>query len=111
MKIVWLYPVKDIDGNELKTYEILKDKEVTFKNSDIIQENGSINRTRILDKSNQLLRKIYYEYPSMSCYYFNDIVYLTIGSVSLEKNGNSSVGIIGGMHGLVGSLIASSNNI
>jgi len=96
--------VKDIAGNELKTYEILKDKEVTFKNSDIIQENGSINRTRILDKSNQLLRKIYYEYPSMSCYYFNDIVYLTIGSVSLEKNGNGAM--YGAMFGLAGVLIA-----
>lgn len=96
--------VKDIAGNELKTYEILKDKEVTFKNSDIIQENGSINRTRILDKSNQLLRKIYYEYPSMSCYYFNEIVYLTIGSVSLEKNGNGAM--YGAMFGLTGVLIA-----
>lgn len=98
--------IKNMEGNELKTYEILKDKEVTFKNSDIIQENGSINKTRILDKSNQLLRKIYFEYPSMSCYYFNDIVYLTIGSVSLERGGNSNTGMIGGMYGLVGSLIA-----
>lgn len=96
--------VKDIEGNELKTYEILKDKEVTFKNSDIIQENGSINKTRILDRSNQLLRKIYYEYPSMSCYYFNDIFYLTIGSVSLEKNGNGAM--YGAMFGLAGVLIA-----
>lgn len=96
--------IKDMEGNELKTYEILKDKEVTFKNSDIIQENGSINKTRILDKSNQLLRKIYFEYPSMSCYYFNDIVYLTIGSVSLERSGNGAM--YGAMFGLAGVLIA-----
>ncbi len=95
--------IKDLEGNELKTYEAYSEKEVSFKNSEIIQENGRIRNTRILDNSNQLLRKIYNLNPSISCYTQNDRTYLTLGSVSMIQNNNAVM--YGGMFGATGVLI------
>ena len=95
--------IKDLEGNELKAYDAYSEKEITFKNSEIIQENGRIKNTRILDNSNQLLRKIYNLNPSISCYTQNDRTYLTIGSVSMIQNNNAAV--YGGMFGVTGVLI------
>jgi hypothetical protein len=95
--------IKDLEGNELKAYDAYSEKEISFKNSEIIQENGRIKNTRILDNSNQLLRKIYNLNPSISCYTQNDRTYLTIGSVSMLQNNNAAV--YGGMFGVTGVLI------
>jgi hypothetical protein len=101
-----LLSIKDLEGNELKSFEILDGKEIAFKNSEIIQENKNIKSTRVLDNSSQLLRKIYYQNPSISCYSFNNKKYLSIGSVSDPENGNANILMIGGMYGFVGALIA-----
>ena len=53
-------------------FEITDEKDFEFKNSDIIQENGSSKNTRILGTTNQLLRKINQSYPSLSCYSSNN---------------------------------------
>jgi hypothetical protein len=102
--------VNDLDGNELKKFSIFSEKEISFKNSEIIQENGSIKNTRVLDKSNQLMRKISSLNPSISCYSFDDKIYLTIGGVSLVQN-NSAImygGMIGGLTGaLIGAALSS----
>jgi hypothetical protein len=95
--------IKDLEGNELKAYDAYSEKEISFINSEIIQENGRIKNTRILDNSNQLLRKIYNLNPSISCYTQNDRTYLTIGSVSMLQNNNAAV--YGGMFGVTGVLI------
>jgi len=96
--------IKDLEGNEIKTLDAFSDVEIPFKNSEIIQENGKVSNTRILDKSNQLLRKIYNLNPSISCYTLNDKIYLTLGSVSIEQNNNAMM--YGGMFGVTGVLIA-----
>lgn len=95
--------IKDLEGNELKAYDAYSEKEISFKNSEIIQENGRIKNTRILDNSNQLLRKIYNLNPSISCYTQNDKTYVTLGSVSMLQNNNAAV--YGGMFGVTGVLI------
>ena len=100
-----LLSVKDLDGNELKSFEVIDGKEIAFKNSEIMQENKDIKNIRVLDKSSQLLRKIYYQNPSVSCYSFNNKKYLSIGSVSDPEN-NTSLLVLGGMHGFIGSMIA-----
>ena len=48
--------VKDLEGKEMKEL-LINNQEISFKNSDIMQENGSVKSTRVLDKSSQLLRK------------------------------------------------------
>lgn len=100
-----LLSIKDLEGNELKSFEVVDGKEIAFKNSEIIQENKDIKNTRVLDNSSQLLRKIYYQNPSVSCYSFNNKKYLSIGSVSDPEN-NSSLLVFGGMYGALGSMIA-----
>ncbi len=102
-----LLSIKDLEGNELKSFEVIDGKEVTFKNSEIIQENRDVKSIRVLDNSSQLLRKIYYQNPSISCYSFNNKKYVTIGSVSDPENGNTRLSIYGGMFGAMGSLLAS----
>ena len=104
--------IKDFDGNLKKQFEITDEKDFEFKNSDIIQENGSSKNTRILGTTNQLLRKINKSYPSLSCYSSDNKLYFTIGGVSLEEKNNSLImygAMIGGATGgVIGALIASS---
>ena len=53
-----LIAIKTLDNVDIKTLEINDKEEIKFKNSKIIQENGSIDKRRDLDNTNQLLRKI-----------------------------------------------------
>ena len=102
--------IKDLSGKEINSFEINQDEEIAIKNSEIIQENGSIKNTRILDKSNQLLRKIFNLNPTISCYKDKDIIYLTIGGVSLVQNNDAAMvgGLLGGFTGaLIGAAISS----
>lgn len=89
------------DGTILKSWEIVQDQEIGFKNTEIIQENGSINSTRVLDKSNQLIRKINNLYPSISCFRHGERIVLTIGGVSEVKESH----MFGPMFGLIGAAI------
>lgn len=97
--------VKDQENNVLKNIVLNADDEVDFKNSDIIQETGSIESTKILGSSNQLIRKLNSLYPSVSGYYFDEKYYLVIGGVSApQQNGAMMGGMIGGFTGaLIGS--------
>ncbi len=105
-----LITIKTLDNVEIKTLEINDKEEIKFKNSKIIQENGSINKRRELDNTNQLLRKINSEYPAISFYEKDNIILMSIGGVSPEKDNSASSygGIIGGFSGsLLGSLFTS----
>jgi hypothetical protein len=95
--------VKDMDKKEIKKLNVILDKEIDFKNSDIIQEKLNIKNTRILDKSNQFLRKMTYANPAISCYFENETYYLTLGSVSEIQNNNA---MYGGMFGVAGVLLS-----
>ena len=106
--------VKDLTGTELNKFEIESDKEIAIKNSDIIQENGSVKNTRVLDKSNQLIRKIYNLNPTIACYLDSEIIYLTIGGVSLVQDNNAVMygGMLGGFTGaLIGAAISSNYSL
>jgi len=100
--------IKDMTRTEIKNLNITLDKEIDFKNSDIIQENMSIRNPRVLDKSKQFLRRMSLSNLAASCYFENDTYYLTLGSVSDVQNTNavSYGGMIGGFSGaLAGALI------
>ncbi|WP_300565416.1 hypothetical protein [Flavobacterium sp.] len=109
--------VKDLDNKEIKSYKAFDDKEVEFKNSEIYQENKGVKNLRVLDNSNQLLHKIYFQNPSMSCYNNNGVNYITLGSISTLENNNAVMygGMIGGFTGaLIGAALTSNysmNNV
>ena len=100
--------IKDMNRMEIKNLNVYLDKEIDFKNSDIIQESMSIRNTRILDKSKKFLRRMAFSNLAASCYFENDTYYLTLGSASDVQNTNavSYGGMIGGFSGaLTGALI------
>ncbi len=102
------------DGSEIKGLEVLLDREIEFKNSEIIQENLSVKNTRVLDQSNQLIRKLTYLNPSLSCYEDQSIYYVTLGGVSMVQNNNAVAfgAMIGGLSGaLIGALISPSYSV
>ncbi len=97
---------KDFNGKELKRYVIEKDKDIAFKNSEITMEKGRTSSKKILDKSNQFVRKVYHMEPSVLCYKKDDLYHLTIGGFGDNNNNQALYGVmLGG--GLVGALIAS----
>lgn len=102
--------IKSFDNVEIKALEINDNEEIKFKNSEIIQENGNIDKRRVLDDTNKFLRKINSEYPAISFYKKNKTILMTIGGVSTIKDNYASSygGIIGGFSGsLIGSLLSS----
>ncbi|WP_284650880.1 hypothetical protein [Flavobacterium terrisoli] len=101
--------VKDMSGIELKKLAMYPGKEIEFKNSEIIQENGGINSTRILDKSSQLVRKISNLNPSVSSYFYNGRYNLVIGGVSNPQQDGVLIGaMVGGFTGaMIGAAISS----
>ena len=93
--------VKDMQDRELKNF-FINNQEISFKNSDIYQENGSVKDLRILGKSSQLLRKINGLYPSVSLYESNQNIYMILGGVSEVKQNNVMMYGGGGMAGMAG---------
>jgi hypothetical protein len=104
--------IKELNGKSIKQIEISDDNEFKYNNSEIIQENGSVANTRILGKSDQLLRKISRFLPSISCYSENDRIFLSLGAVSPEESNDNFIyfgGMIGGFTGvLIAEIIDSS---
>ena len=94
--------IKDLEGKEMKGL-LINHQEISFKNSDIMQENGSVKSTRVLDKSSQLLRKINDINPAVSVYENEGKIYLILGGVS--KIQQNSAMMYGGMFGVSGVLI------
>ncbi|RTY96013.1 hypothetical protein [Flavobacterium sp. GT3R68] len=96
--------IKDPEDHLLKEYVVTEANPISFKNSDIIQENGEKSNTRILEKTSQFIRKVNNLNCGISCYKKNDDYIATIGSIS-EVSENSAV-MYGAMFGAGGVLIA-----
>ena len=103
-KTILYVVISDLNGLEIKKIVMRPDHDIEIKNSEIIQEMGSIKSTRVLETSNQLIRKIDNMNPSISCYFIDNKYYMTIGGVSFPRQTTES--FLGGMGGLVGSLIS-----
>lgn len=94
--------LKDMEDHQIKEF-LINNQEISFKNSDIYQENGSVKSQRILDKSSQLIRKIDGNNPAISLYETNQKIYMIIGGVSNIQQNNAMM--FGGMYGVSGVLI------
>ena len=103
---------KSLDDTVLKSISLRSDEEVSFKNSEIIQENGSMESTRILGSSKQLIRKMHNLFPAVTGYYIDDKFYIILGGVSAPKEDQSVMvgGIIGGFTGALIAAAISSNS-
>lgn len=95
--------IKDLEDNLIKEYSSMGHEPITFKNSEIIQENGGTDNKRILDKTSQLLSKIYNFGVSISGYELDGQNMITLGCVSPEQQNNLAMA---GMFGAAGVLIA-----
>ena len=100
---------KKLDNTSIKSITLEADEEVSFKNSDIIQENGSIASTRILGSSNQLLRKMHNLSPAVSAHFIDDKYFVVLGGVSPPKQDKYVMigGMVGGFAGaMIGAAIS-----
>ncbi|MGH2666558.1 hypothetical protein [Flavobacterium sp.] len=97
--------IKDSQDNILKELPTLVTEEINYKNSPITQENGSSSNQRILEKTNQFLRKVSNSNCGISGYKINGNYFLKIGSVSEVQDNNGAM--YGAMFGMAGVLIAS----
>ncbi|NBL65007.1 hypothetical protein GV828_07320 [Flavobacterium sp. NST-5] len=100
--------VSELDGKEIKTLTQWAGHPIEFKNSDIIQEQPNSKSTRVLETSEQLVRKIHNLNPSLSAFYDNEKYRLVIGGVSAPRP-DSGAAIMGGvLGGALGAIIATS---
>lgn len=104
-EIIYL-TIKDLENNLLKEYKTIASKDIEYKNSNIIQENGNNDNSRVLDKTSQFLRKVSSSNCGVSCYKLNDDLFVKIGSVSEVQQSNSNVMYGAMLGGLAGALIA-----
>jgi hypothetical protein len=88
--------VKDMEDHPIKEF-LINDQEISFKNSDINQENGSPKSFRVLDKSSQLLRKIKGNNAAISLYENNGKIYMIVGGVSNIQQSSGGPMMYGGM--------------
>ncbi len=100
--------VSELDGKEVKTLTQWAGHAIDFKNSDIIQEQPNSKSTRVLESSEQLVRKIHNLNPSISAYYDNNKYRLVIGGVSAPRPDSGAVIMGGVLGGALGAIIASS---
>lgn len=95
--------LKDLDDNLIKEYSAAGDIPIAFKNSDIIQENGSPGSQRTLENTSQFIRKVNNLNSGVSCYQIGENNLITLGSVSEVRDSNSQ---ILGQFGAIGALVA-----
>ena len=95
--------VKDKDQKEISKYEAIYEKPITFKNSEILQENGDPQSIRVLEKSNQFIRKLGNMNPAISVYFKDGNYIATTGCVSTLVENNAA--LMAGMFGIAGVLI------
>ena len=96
--------VKDFEKNLISTFEANDENDISFLNTDIIQENQSIKNIKILGKSKQFLKSIDRLNGGLTCFNYNNNICMTIGGVSRIIDNNNAM-MSGLMGGLVGSLI------
>lgn len=99
------FTIKSLDDTVLKEFSALSEQEVSFKNSDILQETGVGSTPKKLAKTKVFLENMSELSPGVSCYKSNDNYLIKIGSVSDGQQTNFA--IYGGMYGAIGSIAGS----
>lgn len=97
--------LKDLDDKLIKEYMTIGNATMDFKNSDVIQENGGSNHTRILENTSQFIRKINNMNLGVSAYQLDGNYLVTIGCVS-DPQASTGMMLAGGMFGAAGVIVA-----
>jgi hypothetical protein len=107
------FSIKKPSGEEIKNLEINARKEITFRNSEIYQERGSVQSLKVMDKPDQFIKKLNGLNVSVSLQKLNNNLLLTLGGVSaLESSDGAMIGgIVGGLAGAVIGAAISSNSL
>lgn len=82
--------IKNRNGDVLKEYSVNGDELIKFKNSEIVQENGGVEKTRILEKTSQFLRKTSNQNPGISVVATRNGNLVTLGSVSAVRDSSGA---------------------
>ena len=103
--------IKNTDGKLVKEFQIKPNVPVSFKNTDIIQENGTFKSKRVLGTSDQFIKKLYRSNPAITCFEKDGDYYATIGGVSeINEDLNGGVILGGVMFGVAGSMLVRALN-
>lgn len=97
--------VKDFEDKTLKEYSIEKDKPVPFENAEIVQEKRESDNARVLEKSNQLIRKMFWSQPAMSVYKSGENYLVTLGCITEQTQTVGQAAL--GSFGVAGAIAAS----
>ncbi len=98
------FSIYDLDSMEnLASFSARKGTPITFKNTPIIQEGGSLDSYRELEKTSKFLRKVASSNPAIAVFKENDHYIITLGATQEITNGGTGVFVMGG--GLGGALI------
>ena len=85
--------ISDQNGNKINEFKTLREEEISYKNSDVFQEAGSISNKKVLEKPKQFIRKINNSNPGISCYNLNGLYYVVIGSSQdIARGGGMAMG-------------------
>lgn len=91
------------DGNLLKEFSIEDNEEITFKNTEIIQEGGTFDNHRELERTSQFLRKVAQSSPAVSVYQQEGDYIVTLGGAHEKDPGSAIIAgtLVGGLVGIV----------
>ena len=100
----FIFVVNQPNEEKPREFSVFGDAAITFKNSEIILENGASDNTKVIDKPSQFITKINNAMLGISGYKIDNSHLLTIGSVSTEQSNAVLYGAMLG--GFTGALIA-----
>ncbi|NDV17186.1 hypothetical protein GO009_14265 [Muricauda sp. TY007] len=84
------FSVKSLDGKkELKSVTVEKGEEISFKNTPVIQENGTYSKYREMEKTSKFLRRLEREDIGIAVTKHNDHYIITMGSKSEIHRGGA----------------------
>ncbi len=89
---------------KLKSYSVNKDEQINFRNTPIVQDGGSLDSHRELEKTTQFLRKVSSSNPSIAVFSTNNQYVITLGSTKKVSTGGPAIIAMGG--GLGGAVVS-----
>lgn len=92
--------IKDFNNQLIREWKVMKEQEIPFKTTPIIQLNGEFTKQREIEKTSQFLRKSTNMKSALTAYNYKNDVLMTFGAVSNEKP-KATFGLYFGLIGAV----------
>ena len=91
-------------GDQVKTYTVAKDDDISFKNTPIIQEGGMYDSYRTLEKTSKFLRKISASRNGVAVIPSKDSYNITLGGITETQGGGGGPMMMPGFGGVGGGI-------